>query len=128
MLRKLYQEYEYEEVETPQLFSTDLWMKSGHWENYKDNMYIIKNDDTATFIESNANNGGIIDGEIQSLGLKPMNCPAHCLIYKSEFRSYKSLPIRYAEFGSLHRLSLNNFTLIKQQFLSNPLSILFLYL
>lgn len=105
MLRALYQEYEYEEVETPQLFSTDLWMKSGHWENYKDNMYLIKDDIESSLPTEKVNEGISISGEKDEggMGLKPMNCPAHCLIYKSEFRSYRELPIRYAEFGSLHR-------------------------
>lgn len=80
MLRKLYQQYEYEEVETPQLFLEQVWKTSGHWDNYKENMFLL--------------------GEF---GLKPMNCPAHCLMFGIESRSWRDLPVRYAEFGSLHR-------------------------
>jgi threonyl-tRNA synthetase len=69
---------------TPQIFSADLWRRSGHYDNYKDNMYFIEEDDT-------------------ELGVKPMNCPGHCVLYGAQVHSYRELPLRYADFGRLHR-------------------------
>ncbi len=83
-VRQLYQKYEYQEVITPQLFSTDLWKMSGHYDFYLDNMYMMEIDDN-------------------EVGIKPMNCPAHAIIYKSTLRSYRDLPLRFADFGRLHR-------------------------
>ncbi|HYI98091.1 MAG TPA: threonine--tRNA ligase [Thermoleophilaceae bacterium] len=75
---------EYEEVRTPILYDVDLWKQSGHWDTYRDNMYFT-------------------EVENRQMGLKPMNCPAHIQIYKSDRRSYRDLPIRYAEAGLVHR-------------------------
>jgi threonyl-tRNA synthetase len=72
------------EVVSPNIFNLRLWKTSGHYKNYKENMFMVK-------IES------------QGFGLKPMNCPGHCLMFDSKARSYKELPIRYADFGVLHR-------------------------
>ena len=83
-VRELYEKYDYEEVITPQLFSTDLWKMSGHYDFYLDNMYMMEIDD-------------------KEVGVKPMNCPAHAIIYKSTLRSYRDLPLRLADFGRLHR-------------------------
>ena len=74
----------YTEVRTPILYDVDLWKKSGHWHVYRDNMYFTD-----------------VEGKPQ--GLKPMNCPAHVQIYKRDLRSYRDLPIRYAEQGLVHR-------------------------
>ena len=74
----------YVEVRTPILYDVDLWKQSGHWHVYRDNMYFT-------------------DVEDRPMGLKPMNCPAHCQIYKHELRSYRDLPIRLAEQGLVHR-------------------------
>jgi threonyl-tRNA synthetase len=74
----------YREVRTPILYDVDLWKQSGHWEKYKDNMYFT-------------------DVEERSMGLKPMNCPAHVQIYKADRRSYRDLPIRMSEAGLVHR-------------------------
>src|ERR671914_273642 len=74
----------YEEVRTPILYDVDLWKQSGHWDKFRDNMYFT-------------------DVEDRPMGLKPMNCPAHIQIYKRELRSYRDLPIRYAEQGLVHR-------------------------
>jgi threonyl-tRNA synthetase len=71
-------------VITPQIFSAELWKRSGHYDNYKDNMYFIQEDD-------------------QELGVKPMNCPGHCVMYAAQVHSYRELPLRYADFGRLHR-------------------------
>ena len=83
-VRSLYKKYEYQEVITPQIFSTDLWKTSGHYEFYLDNMYMMEIDD-------------------REVGFKPMNCPAHAIIYQSTLRSYRDLPMRLADFGRLHR-------------------------
>jgi threonyl-tRNA synthetase len=72
------------EVVSPNIFNLRLWKTSGHYKNYKENMFMVK-------IEN------------QGFGLKPMNCPGHCLMFDSKARSYKELPIRYADFGVLHR-------------------------
>jgi threonyl-tRNA synthetase len=74
----------YTEVRTPILYDVDLWKQSGHWHVYRDNMYFT-------------------DVEDRPMGLKPMNCPAHCQIYNRELRSYRDLPIRLAEQGLVHR-------------------------
>jgi threonyl-tRNA synthetase len=74
----------YTEVRTPILYDVDLWKQSGHWHVYRDNMYFT-------------------DVEDRPMGLKPMNCPAHVQIYKRDLRSYRDLPIRYAEQGLVHR-------------------------
>src|SRR3954471_3062060 len=74
----------YREVRTPILTDTDLWKQSGHWDKYRDHMYFTE-----------------VEG--RSMGLKPMNCPAHIQIYKDERRSYRDLPIRYSEQGLVHR-------------------------
>ena len=71
-------------VISPNMFHSKLWETSGHWQNYKDDMFVL-------------------DIEKEKWGLKPMNCPGHCLIFDSRDRSYKELPIRMAEFGILHR-------------------------
>ncbi|KAL6120901.1 threonine--tRNA [Nucleospora cyclopteri] len=81
-IREEYKKRGFNEVISPNIFHTDLWKESGHYENYKDNIYMIENEDFA---------------------LKPMNCPGHCLMYKSTERSYKDLPLRLADFGVLHR-------------------------
>ena len=83
-MRDLYQRNGYQEVITPQIFSTDLWKRSGHYENYLENMYFIQDED-------------------RELGVKPMNCPGHCMLYASQVHSYRELPLRYADFGRLHR-------------------------
>ena len=92
MLRHILEEFEiqehlkrgYELVKGPQILKTELWEKSGHFENYRENMYFT-----------------VIDE--QSYGIKPMNCLAHMLIYRSKIRSYRDLPKRYFELGTVHR-------------------------
>jgi threonyl-tRNA synthetase len=71
-------------VISPNMFNSKLWETSGHWQNYKDDMFTL-------------------DVEKEKWALKPMNCPGHCLIFDSRDRSYKELPIRMAEFGIIHR-------------------------
>jgi threonyl-tRNA synthetase len=83
-VRGLLGRFGYGEVLTPQILDVDLWHTSGHYANYKDNMYFTE-----------------VDG--RQFAVKPMNCPTHCLIYGTRLRSYRDLPIRYADFGRLHR-------------------------
>ena len=76
----------YLEIKTPQLVDRKLWEASGHWDNYKENMFIAR-----------------VEDEDTTLALKPMNCPCHVLVFKDRLRSYRELPMRLAEFGSCHR-------------------------
>jgi threonyl-tRNA synthetase len=84
-MRSLYPRYGYQEVITPQLFRTELFKTSGHYELFRDDMFLMQGD------------------EGEELGLKPMNCPGHCQLFSSRKHSYRELPIRYAEFSRLHR-------------------------
>jgi threonyl-tRNA synthetase len=84
LMRDMYKKYSYQEVITPQIFDVSLFKTSGHYQNYKDDMYFMKADD-------------------REFGVKPMNCPSHCLLFGSTHHSYKDLPIRMADFGRLHR-------------------------
>ena len=90
-VRGLYKRYGYQEVITPEIFSTDLWKRSGHYQNYLENMYLI-------------------DMGEREYGVKPMNCPAHALIYASRLHSYRELPLRLADFGRLHRFERSGVT------------------
>ncbi|MGF2712134.1 threonine--tRNA ligase [Bacillus mycoides] len=83
-LRKIQNEYNYQEVRTPFMMNQELWEKSGHWGHYKDNMYFSEVDH-------------------KSFALKPMNCPGHMLMFKNKLHSYRELPIRMCEFGQVHR-------------------------
>src|SRR5215218_6835464 len=83
-MRQVYLDTGYQEVKAPQLLDKSLWEKTGHWQNYRENMFTT-------------------ESEKREYALKPMNCPGHVLIFKSQLRSYKELPIRYGEFGQCHR-------------------------
>ena len=83
-MRRRLQDAGYVEVKTPQLIDRVLWEKSGHWENYRPNMFIAESED-------------------RILAVKPMNCPGHVLIYRQGIKSYRDLPLRMAEFGACHR-------------------------
>ena len=83
-VKELYEKYGYQEVMSPQIFNTDLWKKSGHLEAYAENMYFVDVDD-------------------REFGVKPMNCPAAAMLYQADSRSYRDLPLRWADFGRLHR-------------------------
>ncbi len=78
----------YAEIRTPQLYDAELWRTSGHWEKYKDSMFTL-------------------EAEGREFGLKPMNCPGHCLLYSQGSHSYRNLPLRLAEAGNLHRNELS---------------------
>jgi threonyl-tRNA synthetase len=83
-MRKVYQQNGYQEIRCPQILDRSLWEKSGHWENYKDNMFTT-------------------ESEKRDYALKPMNCPGHVQVFNSDLRSYRDLPLRYGEFGACHR-------------------------
>ena len=83
-MRRVYHDNGYQEVKAPQILDRTLWEKSGHWDNYKDNMFTT-------------------DSENRHYALKPMNCPGHVQIFKSNLHSYRELPLRYGEFGQCHR-------------------------
>ena len=86
--RELFKKYHYEEIMTPVILSKKLWLQSGHWDHYRENMYFTK-----------------IDGE--DYAIKPMNCPGGILYFKTQQRSYRDLPKRVAEFGLVHRHELH---------------------
>ncbi|HEX7403062.1 MAG TPA: threonine--tRNA ligase, partial [Usitatibacter sp.] len=83
-MRSVYRENGYQEIRCPMILDVSLWKKSGHWENYKENMF---------FTES----------EKREFAVKPMNCPGHVQVFNSDLRSYRDLPLRYGEFGACHR-------------------------
>ena len=85
-IKEQYWKREYEEVITPNIYNAELWKQSGHWAHYKDDMFVIPG-----------------ENESETFGLKPMNCPGHCLIFGHRDRNYKELPWRVADFGVLHR-------------------------
>ncbi|KAL8798553.1 MAG: hypothetical protein Q9182_006568 [Xanthomendoza sp. 2 TL-2023] len=101
-LRAQYPSYGFQEVLSPTIYKKGLWEISGHWDNYKDAMFAV----TARGAQGGHDPGREI-GEDEDYGLKPMNCPGHCLLFKSHKRSYKDLPIRYADFSPLHRNELS---------------------
>jgi len=97
-MRRLYRRYGYDEVVTPLLFKNELWNTSGHWENFRENMFLSPDPDSETHsIDTGP------DGWREGYGLKPMNCPGHTFVYRAEKRSYRDLPLRLAEFSRLHR-------------------------
>ena len=82
--REVQRRYGYQEVMTPWIFRPDLWQTSGHWGHYKQNMFVVESED-------------------EVVALKPMNCPGHCLMFSETVRSYRDLPIKFAEYGPLSR-------------------------
>ena len=83
-MRQVYRDNGYQEVKGPQIIDKSLWEKTGHWDKYRENMFIT-------------------ESEKRDYALKPMNCPGHILIYKQGLKSYRDLPLRYGEFGQCHR-------------------------
>ncbi|MDR3388761.1 MAG: threonine--tRNA ligase [Rudaea sp.] len=83
-MRQVYKDSGYQEVRCPQILDKSLWEKTGHWQNYRDNMFLTSS-------------------ENRDYAIKPMNCPGHVMIYNHGLHSYRELPIRYGEFGSCHR-------------------------
>jgi threonyl-tRNA synthetase len=83
-MRRVYRENGYQEVRGPQILDVGLWKRTGHWDNFRENMFFTSS-------------------ENRDYAVKPMNCPGHILIYNKGVRSYRELPLRYGEFGSCHR-------------------------
>ncbi|HEY4542914.1 MAG TPA: threonine--tRNA ligase, partial [Noviherbaspirillum sp.] len=83
-MRAIYRDSGYQEVKAPQILDRSLWEQTGHWQNYRENMFVT-------------------ESENRNYALKPMNCPGHVQIYKSGLRSYRDLPLRFGEFGQCHR-------------------------
>lgn len=83
-MRNLLNRNGYQEIRTPQVLDKDLWVRSGHWENFRENMFTTHSDE-------------------RDFAIKPMNCPGHVQIFNQGLRSYRELPVRFAEFGSCHR-------------------------
>lgn len=83
-MRRVYRDNGYQEVKGPQILDKALWEKTGHWDKYRDNMFVT-------------------ESEKRDYALKPMNCPGHILIFKQGVKSYRDLPLRYGEFGACHR-------------------------
>ena len=88
----------YQEVKTPQLMDARQWEQSGHWGKYRENMFVVPDE-----VPNTKDEGAIFTGEGDLMALKPMNCPAHVLVFKQGITSYRDLPIRMAEFGCCHR-------------------------
>jgi len=83
-MRQVYRDNDYQEVKGPQIIDKSLWEKTGHWDKYRENMFVT-------------------ESEKREYALKPMNCPGHILIFKQGIKSYRDLPLRYGEFGNCHR-------------------------
>ncbi len=83
-MRKVYEDNGYQEVKGPQILDQSLWEKTGHWDKYRENMFVT-------------------ESEKRDYALKPMNCPGHIIIFKQGIKSYRDLPLRFGEFGNCHR-------------------------
>ncbi|MET3825173.1 threonyl-tRNA synthetase [Sphingomonas sp. PvP055] len=88
----------YAEVKTPQLMDARQWEQSGHWGKYRENMFVVPDE-----IPNTDDDAAIVSNNADMMALKPMNCPAHVLIFRQGIKSYRDLPIRMAEFGCCHR-------------------------
>ena len=88
----------YAEIRTPQLLDAKLWEASGHWAKFRDGMFVVPDE-----IPSMDEDAPVITGTADLMALKPMNCPAHIQVFKQGIKSYRDLPIRFAEFGCCHR-------------------------
>ena len=88
----------YAEIKTPQLMDARQWERSGHWGKYRENMFVVPD-----AIPNTADEGAIVAADADLMALKPMNCPAHVLVFKQGIKSYRDLPLRLAEFGCCHR-------------------------
>src|ERR1700691_2827294 len=98
-MRRLYRRYGFEEVITPQGFKNELWHTSGHWDNFRENMFLTTDREGS---ETDQIDSGP-EGWRKGYAFKPMNCPGHTFVYRAEKRSYRDLPLRIADFGRLHR-------------------------
>jgi threonyl-tRNA synthetase len=92
----------YKEVKTPQLMDAKQWEASGHWGKYRENMFVVPDE-----IPNAEEDGPVLTGKSDLMALKPMNCPAHVLIFRQGIKSYRDLPLRMAEMGCCHRNELH---------------------
>lgn len=97
-MRRLYRRYGYDEVVTPLIFKNEMFNTSGHWENFRENMFLSPDPESETHTVDTSS-----EGWRHGYGVKPMNCPGHTFVYRAEKRSYRDLPLRFAEFSRLHR-------------------------
>ncbi|MDP6223014.1 MAG: threonine--tRNA ligase [Candidatus Micropelagos thuwalensis] len=97
-IRRRLTENEYQEVKTPQILDKKFWEQSGHWEKFRENMFVVPDE-----VPSLEDEEAVLSGEGELMALKPMNCPAHVQIFKQGIKSYRDLPLRMAEFGCCHR-------------------------
>ncbi|MGO9601939.1 MAG: threonine--tRNA ligase [Candidatus Binataceae bacterium] len=100
-VRRLYWRYGFEEVVTPQIYRNQMFNTSGHWENFRENMFLSPDPEAEGSDELTVDTGP--EGWRRGYGVKPMNCPGHTYVYRAEKRSYRDLPLRFAEFTRLHR-------------------------
>ena len=97
-VRRLYRRYGFDEVITPQIYKNELFHTSGHWDNFRDNMFLTPDpEDPESCVDTST------EGWRTGYGVKPMNCPGHTFVYRADKRSYRDLPLRIAEFSRLHR-------------------------
>jgi len=97
-MRRAIDDAGYREVKTPQVMDARQWEQSGHWGKYRENMFVIPDE-----VPNTEDEGDIISGDADWMALKPMNCPAHVLIFKQGIKSYRDLPLRIYENGCCHR-------------------------
>ena len=97
-IRRRLTENDYQEVKTPQILDKKFWEHSGHWEKFRENMFVVPDE-----VPSLDDEETVLSGEADLMALKPMNCPAHVQIFKQGIKSYRDLPLRMAEFGCCHR-------------------------
>ena len=97
-IRRRLTENDYQEVKTPQILDKKFWEQSGHWEKFRENMFVVPDE-----VPSLEDEEAVLSGEGELMALKPMNCPAHVQIFKQGIKSYRDLPLRMAEFGCCHR-------------------------
>lgn len=88
----------YREIKTPQILDSKFWEQSGHWSKFRENMFVVPDE-----VPSTDEAAPVLSGDAKLMALKPMNCPAHVQVFRQGIKSYRDLPIRYAEFGCCHR-------------------------
>jgi threonyl-tRNA synthetase len=106
-MRRAIDEGGYVEVKTPQLMDAKQWEASGHWGKYRENMFVVPDEIPQVSEEDGEDDGPVLSGTADLMALKPMNCPAHVLIFRQGIKSYRDLPMRMAEMGCCHRNELH---------------------
>ena len=101
-MRRRMDDVGYQEVKTPQVMDARQWERSGHWGKYRENMFVIP-DEVPSTVDGAEQGGALVSPDARWMALKPMNCPAHVLIFKQGITSYRDLPVRLGEMGCCHR-------------------------